>query len=552
MGVTKKEIISLVTSGRKYQDICRRLTPGLFKDLYQDLLLELLESKEIRFQKINCPDCFLYRMLTNMVNSKTSRFYYKYKRTVNVLELESIESESYNHDIDINVIAAHKIINYLPNHDKKIINSWIDGKSDRKIASENNVPRYFITKKIKSITTKLQQEIKIQELNNQIRILLIIQKSTTALQYHRQYIPHQRLQKTNSSEFKIEFTHGDGLDAGVDSMTDEQLKEYQIVYYLRQISFNPDKIIPTIERLHRLGIKVVMDIDDYWVLPEDHYWHNMYEERKVAKHTTDTLKEVDWVITTTHYFANKIKEYNKNVTVIPNCISPDDSQFDQIEIESERMRFGWIGGVYHGPDIKIISESINRMYNTPYGRDFRDDIQLSVGGFSCNEEYKEIEKVFTANYSFKNSDATYYNYLMQCTPAMEHIGYNKQYRRQWGLDIHNYGGLYNGVDVVLAPLKDNEFNRCKSELKIVEAGWMKKAAICSRISPYQQWIRHEVNGILINPSRNNIDWFTAIRRLVLNPNMAEDMGEALHETITKNFDLDTHNKTRAELYKSLI
>ena len=135
---------------------------------------------------------------------------------------------------------------------------------------------------------------------------------------------------------------------------------------------------------------------------------------------------------------------------------------------------------------------------------------------------------------------------------MEHISFDKPYRRLWGRDIQTYGELYNEIDVAIVPLKENNFNACKSELKIVEAGWMKKAVICSRVSPYQQWIKHGVNGILVNPSRNNIDWFVAIRRMALNPNMAEDMGAALHETIKENFDIDKHNRTRADLYKSLI
>ena len=135
---------------------------------------------------------------------------------------------------------------------------------------------------------------------------------------------------------------------------------------------------------------------------------------------------------------------------------------------------------------------------------------------------------------------------------MEHISFDKPYRRLWGRDIHTYGELYNEIDVALIPLKDNTFNKCKSELKIVEAGWMKKAVICSRLTPYQEYIKHGVNGLLVSTARNNIDWFVNIRKLTCNPNLAKDMGEALHETIKTNFDIDVHNKTRLDLYKSLI
>ncbi len=38
-----------------------------------------------------------------------------------------------------------------------------------------------------------------------------------------------------------------------------------------------------------------------------------------------------------------------------------------------------------------------------------------------------------------------------------------------GTSVWEYGEVYKHFDFVLAPLQDNHFNQCKSELKIVEA-----------------------------------------------------------------------------------
>ncbi|OHB91780.1 MAG: hypothetical protein A2Z57_04820 [Planctomycetes bacterium RIFCSPHIGHO2_12_39_6] len=548
--MTKEEFIAQVSTSPRYIAICRKLLRGnsLYKDLFQDLLVELLESKEDRFTEILCPDCFIYRMLSNMVNSKTSRFHYKYRDRLDKKELLRItDSEHYDHSLDIDAKRANRVIESLPWHDKQLFREWTDGKYKTKIAREKNIPIYFVRSKVEAIKRKVQAEIIIKNMEQPMKILLVVQKETTALQYHRQYIPHERLNKTHNNEFKIEFTHGSGEDANIDGMTDEQILEYQAIYFLRQISFNKERTDRTIERLKRLGRKIILDIDDYWMLPDDHHWYERYNKENVAHRIIDTLKRVDHVITTTPTFAHRIRSYNTNVTVLPNCISPDAKQFTIREIQSSRLRFGWIGGIFHKPDIAIMKSTFPKISKNIY-----NDIQVCVGGFSCNYEYKEIEKTFTSNYSFKNSDATYYNYLRQCTPNMEHISYNKQYRRLWGRSIETYGDLYNEIDVALVPLKENGFNKCKSELKIVEAGWMKKAVICSDMSPYREWIRHGINGFLVPHSRNNIDWCVYIRKLTLNPSMARDMGLALHETITKNFDLDTHNRTRADLYKSLL
>ena len=134
----------------------------------------------------------------------------------------------------------------------------------------------------------------------------------------------------------------------------------------------------------------------------------------------------------------------------------------------------------------------------------------------------------------------------------EHVAFNKPYRRLWGKDVRNYGTLYNDVDVCLVPLLDNTFNNCKSELKIVEAGAMGKAVICSDVAPYNKWIQDGVNGLLIPHSQNHMGWFAAIRKLVLNPDMAKSMAAELQKTIKENFDIDVHNKKRDELLKSLV
>lgn len=550
--MTKEEFLQEFAK-EKYMISCKKMLKGnnLYKDLYQDLYLYFFDSKEQKFKNIKCLECFIFKTLSNMIHSSTSPFHYKYRKHIDEKELiENFKYDDYNYLVDLQAHTASEYLSRLPFHDKKIFELWVNGKSKSQISKEKNISLYFIRDKINTIQENLKRELKVQEMK-EIKILLVIRNQKTALQYHRQYVPHERLIRINP-EFKIEVTHGEGEESLLDNMADVDLLNYSIVIFLRQISFFKDKMFSTCERLKRLGIKIILDIDDYWELPKEHKWHEMYVKKNIADVTIETIKKMDWITTTTGYFADKIKKYNSNVTVLPNCISPDEKQFEIRKIESQRLQFGWVGGVFHQPDIESIKycfKKINAVYSQ---KEIKDKYQLLVGGFSCNKEYLEIENIFTSNYSFRNYDTTYYNYLKQCTPSMEHISFDKEYRRLWGKDIEHYGDLYNQIDVALVPLKDNVFNNCKSELKIVEAGWMKKAVICSNVTPYKEFIKHGVNGLLVSPSRNDIDWMVNIRKLTLNPSMVEDMAEALHETIKEKFDIDVHNKTRAELYKSLI
>lgn len=541
--MTKQELIVKLTEP-KYREICKRLTKGRdHQDLLQEITLHFLEQSEILIEKIREPDAYIYRTLLSLI-SKRGKFHEKY-RTYICQDIKQLPvSEQYDHQKESDLTKVEKALSEIYWCDREVLKVYLEKGSSQKTALALNIPlsttKYIINRAKQTIKSKMVKP----------KILICMQHNITALQYHRQIVPHERLTITHPDKFEFIYNRPDkpGHEATILWMTDEELKEYSLVIFLRQVTHNPAMVQPSIDRLKSLGIKIVIDIDDYWNLPKNHHWYEQYKVIGVATTTTNTLKQVDYVTTTTNTFAEHISEHNTNITILPNCIHPEEKQFKQRKIENARVRFAWIGGVFHKEDIKIMEDGIKKLYQS---KELNNKWQLCVGGYSNNPQYFDIEKVFTNNYEFKKWDATYYEYLMQQTSMCEHISFDKCYRRLWGRDVTAYGELYNECDVCLIPLEDNTFNHCKSELKIVEAGWMKKAVIVSNISPYKQWIKDGVNGLVVNPSRNNIDWFVAMRKLILNPGMREDLAGDLHETIITNFDLDKHNLKRVEIYKQL-
>ncbi len=99
----------------------------------------------------------------------------------------------------------------------------------------------------------------------------------------------------------------------------------------------------------------------------------------------------------------------------------------------------------------------------------------------------------------------------------------------------------------------------KSQLKVIEAGFYKKALIASEIGPYTIDLKHclkngnftDGNAILVPESRNHSDWSKSIKKLVQNPEMINELGERLFETVKDKYDLNNVTITRAEFYKSL-
>jgi glycosyltransferase involved in cell wall biosynthesis len=134
------------------------------------------------------------------------------------------------------------------------------------------------------------------------------------------------------------------------------------------------------------------------------------------------------------------------------------------------------------------------------------------------------------------------------------------YQRVWTKPVTTYAMNYSKLDISLAPIKNHIFNRMKSQLKVIEAGFYKKALIASDIGPYTIDLKHSLkngefvdgNALLVDEHRNHSDWSKYIKKLVNNPNMIKDMGERLYETVKDTYDLRNVTKTRAEWYKTLV
>ena len=96
---------------------------------------------------------------------------------------------------------------------------------------------------------------------------------------------------------------------------------------------------------------------------------------------------------------------------------------------------------------------------------------------------------------------------------------------------------------------------------IIEAGFHKKAIIASETSPYTLDLINAVdegkfnnngNALLVNPRRNHKDWAKNMKRLIDNPNMIEDLGNRLYETVKDKYSLKNVCKERVQFFKTII
>jgi len=359
---------------------------------------------------------------------------------------------------------------------------------------------------------------------------------------------------------------------------DEFFLNYDIVVFHTFIhQTNHEENINRIKWLKAKGIKTIMDIDDMWFVDQRHPMYHQIKSSKLGEMKIEMLKVVDYVTTTTSIFAKTIKDRLnvKNVEIFPNAVNDEEPQFQPNPTKSDKVRFGWLGGSSHLHDIELMTNGISSTYNS-----FKDKVQFVLCGFDLRGTVTEIEMetgkktnrpikpLETVWYKYENIFTDNFNVLS--LPYKSYLGSftdgtyddeNEPYRRRWTMEVSKYATNYNTFDVSLAPLVESVFNANKSQLKVIEAGFHKKALIASETDPYTLDLISAIdngnlnskgNALLVNPKRNHKDWTKHMKRLIQNPNMIEDLGNRLYETVKDKYSLRKTCKDRVEFFKSII
>jgi glycosyltransferase involved in cell wall biosynthesis len=402
---------------------------------------------------------------------------------------------------------------------------------------------------------------------SKIRVL-VLPSDKTGVGKFRSIDPHVMLQNNHSEDFHVDIDYEPKIN------DINYWKQYDIVHFHRTIGQDYDNSVNLIQRLNSLGLVTIMDLDDYWLPTKEHPVHQMVLQMKLHEKIMANLKAAGHVTTTTSVFAKEISKFNKNVYILPNAINPKEGQFNVNPVPSDKLRFGWLGGSSHLHDLKLLDGTINKLSQ------HKDKFSMYLCGFDTRGTVTEInqqtgeqkqrditpeetvwaryEEIFTDNY--KTVDPKHKEFLMSFKDEEYVSDVLPFYNRIWTKPVTSYAANYKWFDVSLAPIKNHIFNRVKSQLKVIEAGFHKKAIIASNIGPYTIDLKHGLkngeftdgNALLVDEARNHSDWAKYMKKLIDNPNWAYDLGQRLYETVKDTYDLNKVTKDRAELYKSLI
>lgn len=257
-------------------------------------------------------------------------------------------------------------------------------------------------------------------------------------------------------------------------------------------------------RLKQQGWRLVMDLDDLWHLPTDHYLAPAYRMHRIPERTEMLLRKVDAVTVTHEKLAYEARQFNRNVVVVPNALPFDSGQFGRSNVPLDKARFVYAAGVSHRNDMMMVRDALNR-----------GDVTLA-GHMPGNKEWEAVARAIP------------------------------QARRAAAKPLPKYMSLYHGHNVALAPLVANRFAWCKSNLKVLEAGAAGLAAIASDTHPFNTPKDAGIVTLADTPSA----WQGAMSAFRQDLGLVREKAQALAEHVRQHYQLRDANEVRRQLIES--
>lgn len=275
------------------------------------------------------------------------------------------------------------------------------------------------------------------------------------------------------------------LSKGVMEKLDLEPGRFDVAIFQRQ--YKPE-VYRYMMQMKDQGMKIIYEIDDnLFEVPPWNPAHKFFKNKDVREFIEVFLRDVDAVFVTQSYLKKFYEKYNPNVFVLPNSV--DFKVMHKRPHNSKRPVVCWQGSNTHAKDLALVRRALGKLVKDK-------DCFLKLWSMDFSGAYK--------------------------VPLVQFEAFFPMFAQM-------------DIDVGLAPIAPNSFNRCKSNLKFLEYSALKIPTVASDFGPYKDTIDDGETGILIG---NVNHWYDAIRSLLDDEDERIRLGNNAHKFVKENYDVD--------------
>jgi len=292
------------------------------------------------------------------------------------------------------------------------------------------------------------------------------------------------------------------------------------------------KKVAVIDLLKQAGKKIVFDNDDTYIpdsgVPTQVYFNRGKKILKNIHYNLNVaLQKSDLATTTTEFLAEEYRKVNPNVVVLPNLIDPEDWEKPLPNL-TDKTRIGIVGSVLANNDFKPVISALKRLYERP-------DVQIVIFGLPKNAKKDSLlEQIYKPELyfwkEFKNIE--WHEWVPQCE-------YNRKLNEL-------------RLDIMLIPRDDSYFNRCKSNIKFLEASMCEIAVVAQgfpdKKSPYEV---NKEDTKYCKIVTDNSKWYEVVNNLIKNKDERIQMAKQARKYVKKNYNIHTKYGLWEKAYRSI-
>ena len=234
----------------------------------------------------------------------------------------------------------------------------------------------------------------------------------------------------------------------------------------------------------------VAELDDYFPnIPLKSIHHNQIP-KSIIKELRRTLALADRLVVSTEPLAEALAGMNPDIRVIHNHLPMQWwGTCQSHRRQGKKPRVGWAGGSSHRGDLEMIADVIGALAD-------------------------QVEWVF----------------MGMCPDNIR--PYIHEFHDGAPIETYPQKLATLNLDLAIAPLEDNIFNRCKSNLRLLELGACGVPIVCSDVAAF----RCDLPVTRVKPRFR--DWVDAIRMHIHDLDAAAKAGDALRAAIHRDWMLD--------------
>ena len=289
-----------------------------------------------------------------------------------------------------------------------------------------------------------------EDINSSPFCVNIFPADSTGCDFYRNFAPRETIEHcigdvtfNTCRKFTIDMNFFKGVNVNV---LQRQVSDSQCEYYLKFI----------IPMSRRCGSWIVYNIDDC-IHKDDIPRYNKAWETYQSDGYMDNIKRMvnasDFLLVTTDelgkYYTDRFGVSEDNIIVIPNYVP-----------------YWWIGNFY---DI----EKKVRMFNEHVVKNHRPRIALIGAPAHYDTNKKGLPNDITPILDYIKKTVKDYQWVVfgSKIPELQEYIDRKEIEYYRGIDILHYPDALNKLNLqyIVAPLADNVFNRCKSNIKLTES-----------------------------------------------------------------------------------